>query len=96
MVCVGVCFKDPVHLVTLGRDEREDGVGGLGCYSLCGWVVIKDWIDDDRGLCGWIGNNVLPCSCVGLEDVVDDGLLIYNSVCAAGGLSLASSLSPRK
>lgn len=77
MVGVGMRFEDPVHLVTFLASHGEQRIGGTSADYLSDWIIVQHRIYDHSGQCGWIGDQVLPCSCVLFKYAMNDRLPGY-------------------
>jgi hypothetical protein len=68
-------FKDPVDLVVLLFNHQEQRVGGMRADNLSSCIIVQDRIDNDSRLRRWIGDHVLPSSCLLFIDAVDNRIL---------------------
>jgi hypothetical protein len=71
VVSMGMGLEDVGDGVALGADKRKEGVGGAGGYRARALVVVEDRVDDDCCLGRWVGNDVLPCGGLWLEEWVN-------------------------
>lgn len=88
VVGVDVGFEDVVDGVVVLGYEGEEGVCGGGEDGGGEGVEVQDWVDEDGGVGGGTGDQVLVCACCGLVDGVDDrldGWLIHLADSWVGG-----------